>query len=104
MLELSGKDLKAIIIKCLNKQLQILLKHEKKQKISKKKQIIKKNQLEIIVLKNTMTGRKNITGWDQQQNGNEREQTSEFEEVNDQQNCSNILIIRVPERGEKEYG
>ena len=64
MLELSGKDFEAAIIRMLQQAIKNALEINKKYKISAKKQkVIRKNQMSIIELTNTITKMKKLTGW-----------------------------------------
>lgn len=55
MLELSGKDFKTIILKVTEQAIANYLKQMKKIEHSKETEVIKKNQMEIIELKNKIT-------------------------------------------------
>lgn len=69
VLELT-EHFKAAVIKCFNKQLWTHLRQrEKRESLSKEKEGIKKNQIDILEPKNTITRMKKPSGCAQQENG-----------------------------------
>ena len=65
MLQLSDKDFKAAIIKMLQKAITDTLETKGKRESLGKAEDIKKNQMEILEFKNTITEISKLTGWGQ---------------------------------------